>query len=63
MKLILLLITNTLNPDDSIQRAAELLGDGAFHALPVVDPQGSLVGILTSTDLVRLLHAELRGRP
>ena len=41
----------------SLRRAAEALSDGSFHALPVVEPDMTLVGILTSTDLIRhLLH-------
>ena len=53
-------LPQVLHPDDSLRQAAGVLGDGAFHALPVVDAQHHLVGILTSTDLVRLLFAELR---
>lgn len=45
----------TVRPDDTVQRAAERLGDGQFHALPVVDHDGRLVGILTSTDILRWL--------
>ena len=43
----------TVGPDDSIRLAAERMGDGDFHSLPVVDREGRLVGILTSTDLLR----------
>ncbi|MCB9791959.1 MAG: CBS domain-containing protein [Alphaproteobacteria bacterium] len=37
----------------SIREAAELLAEGQFHALPVIDGAGRLQGILTSTDLIR----------
>lgn len=50
-----------LRPDDPVRVAAERLGDGAYHALPVVDADHNLVGIVTTTDLVRLLFRELRG--
>lgn len=51
-----------LHPQDPVRVAAERLGDGAYHALPVVDPTTrALVGIVTTTDLVRFLHEELRG--
>lgn len=53
-------LPEVLRPDDPIRLAAERLGDGAFHALPVVDEDHHLVGIVTSTDLVRLLSLELR---
>lgn len=44
-----------LTPSDAIRRAAEILGDGHFHSLPIVDEQGRLVGMVTSTDLIRYL--------
>ena len=40
---------------DSVQRAAELLADGRFHSLPVLDGARKLVGIITSTDLIQYL--------
>ncbi len=39
----------------SLREAAEALSDGRFHALPVTQPDGTLVGIVTSTDLIRHL--------
>ena len=39
----------------SIREAAELLSGGQFHALPVVGDDDELVGILSSTDLIRYL--------
>ena len=43
----------SVTPETSFRKAAELLADGGFHALPVVDGDGILVGMLTSTDLLR----------
>ncbi len=43
--------------DMSIREAAEKLAGGDFHALPVVDDNGHLQGILTTTDLIRTLLA------
>jgi CBS domain-containing protein len=41
----------------NLRDAAKILSDGGFHALPVVDPDHSLVGIVTSSDLIEhLLH-------
>lgn len=42
----------TLGSKEPIRRAFEILGEGAYHALPIVD-DGILVGIVTSTDLIR----------
>ena len=33
--------------------SAELLREGTFHSLPIVDEDHNLVGIVTSTDLIR----------
>ena len=45
-----------LKDSDSIRNAAELLVEGNFHSLPVVSNEGDLVGIVTSTDLIRYLN-------
>ena len=45
----------------------ELLGDGEFDQLPVVDPTGRLVGLLTRARLMRSLQIrdelKLSNRP
>jgi CBS domain-containing membrane protein len=43
---------HTIDQHEPIRRAFELLSEGAYHALPVVDGE-ALVGIVTSTDLLR----------
>lgn len=53
-------LPDVLHPDDPIRVAAERLADGAYHALPVVDADRRLVGIVTSTDLLRFLVPHLR---
>lgn len=40
---------------DSLRVAAEKLAEGGFHGLPVLDEADQLVGMLTSTDLIRHL--------
>lgn len=49
-----IMTTNTLNvkTNDSLDYAAELLLQGKFHALPVMD-NGKVVGIITPHDLVK----------
>lgn len=46
----------TLPPKSTIADAAEILSDGSLHAVPVVDDGGQLVGLVTSTDLIRYLR-------
>ena len=45
----------TIRPTATIREAAEVLVQGSFHGLPVVDASGDLVGMVTSTDLIRYL--------
>lgn len=43
-----------ISPDTTIKQAAEILANREFHALPVTE-KGILIGILTTTDLIRYL--------
>ncbi len=45
----------TIRPDASIEEAAKLMMQPGHNALPVVDGQDRLVGILTRADLVRFI--------
>lgn len=42
----------TLSPDDSIQKAWEIMLKSGVKAVPVIDAKGQLVGILTDEDLL-----------
>ena len=42
----------TVGPTTTIRAATEILAEGAFHSLPVVD-EGDLVGLITTTDILR----------
>lgn len=46
----------TLRPDDNVDQALQIFLRNQFHSLPVVDEQMHLVGILTSTDMMRLME-------
>ena len=46
----------TLSTRSTIADAADVLSDGNFHAVPVVDQSDGLVGLVTSTDLIRFLR-------
>lgn len=45
----------TIASHATVRDAAEKLRGGKFHSLPVVDGEGELVGIVTSTDLINYL--------
>lgn len=47
----------TIGAKDTVRTAAEILGEGVFHSLPVVDGK-QLVGMVTSTDVIRYLLAQ-----
>ncbi|MEL6655451.1 MAG: CBS domain-containing protein [Bacteroidota bacterium] len=47
----------TIQIDDQIKEAAQLLAKGEYHALPVLDGQ-QLTGIVTSTDVIKYLLAQ-----
>jgi len=42
----------TLDPEATIQKAAQLMRDHDYGVMPVVDELGSLVGIVTDRDIV-----------
>lgn len=46
----------TLSTSDTVRDAARHLRAGQFHSLPIVDDDGNLEGIVTSTDLIRYLY-------
>jgi len=52
----------TLQPGDSLARAAELILAGSQHDFPVVDG-GRVAGVLTRTDLIGALSAQNTRRP
>ncbi len=47
-----------IDPRESIRHAAEILSEGLFHCLPVVQGDRQLVGIVTSTDLIQYLYEQ-----
>jgi CBS domain-containing protein len=50
----------TVSPDESLVRVVDLIVEQHISGLPVVE-QGKLVGIVTETDLLRLLSKLLGG--
>lgn len=47
-----------LNPDDSLETAVGFFRENLFHALPVVNDEGELVGIVTTYDLLNYAYSE-----
>jgi CBS domain-containing membrane protein len=45
----------TIRPTTTIRRAAELLVEGQFHSLLVTASDGELLGIVTTSDIIRTL--------
>jgi len=43
----------TIGPDSGLTEAANIMADACIHALPVVDSDQNLVGMITSNDLIR----------
>ena len=50
----------TITPDAPIVHAAELMTERKIAGLPVVDPDGAVVGIITESDLLKMLVRKLR---
>jgi CBS domain-containing protein len=48
----------TVGPETKLGEVMDLLADGGFHSLPVVQG-GKLIGIVTTTDIVRRFRAAL----
>ena len=45
-----------LDEGSTIKDAAQLLIDSSYHSVLIVDNTGDLIGIVTTTDLIRYLH-------
>jgi len=46
----------TLDPDQHLGAVAEVLMEHLFHAVPIVNDKRELMGIVTSTDILRYGH-------
>lgn len=48
-----------LRPEDKIELAADIFRENLFHAMPVVDSEGKLKGIITTFDLLNYAFNDL----
>lgn len=51
-------VVTTLFHKETVRDAVDRLKDGSIHSLPVVNENRELVGIVTSTDLIRYLSKQ-----
>lgn len=51
---------HTITPDAPVVHAAELMTEHKIASLPVVDESGRVIGIVTESDLLRMLVRKLR---
>lgn len=52
-----------IDPEDSLKHAANVMRENHFHCLPVMDRDGKLLGIITSTDLDHLARRGMNHPP
>lgn len=50
----------TLQADDTLGAASNILAEANFRTLPIVNDEGKIVGILSNKDLVRVLDRKLK---
>ena len=48
-----------VSPEDSLGKCVQIFKENYFHALPVIDIQGKLVGLITTYDLMILAYHEI----
>lgn len=49
----------SISTNATLQNAAMILASGMFHAVPVTAPGGAVVGVITSSDLIKALLQQL----
>ena len=48
-----------IDPDATVEMAARVMADRKIGCLPVLNPEGTLVGMLTETDVLRYFAGRL----
>ena len=52
------IMTMDVRPDDTPRHAAKLIAEHHHNRLPVIDPEGELVGMVTRVDVLEALTRE-----
>lgn len=50
----------SLSPEDTLEKAVALMAEKKLGCMPISDPDGKVIGIVTVTDLLRLFLKALR---
>jgi len=55
----------TVDPDDEMLRALEVMAQQGFNQIPVIDRERTFLGLITRADVLQLIHlrSELGGNP
>ncbi len=48
----------TVSPDDKVSKVAQLMLEHKISGLPVVEPKGDLMGMITESDIFRMVAAQ-----
>jgi len=48
----------TLGMESTVRDAVDILSNNSFHSVPLVDADDNLVGVVTSTDLIKHLYVQ-----
>ena len=56
-------VVPTLSPETQIMKAVDFLLRHRVTGAPVVDPDGKLLGIITETDLLKLVTEGIQAQP
>lgn len=51
---------SSLSPEDTLEKAVAIMAEKKLGCMPIVDPSGKVIGIVTVTDLLKLFLKTIR---